>query len=312
MQFTKLQGAGNDYIFVDGLSQQRDWPELSRRVSDRHFGIGSDGLIVAARSETADVRMRMWNADGSESEMCGNGIRCLAKFVLDRGLVPAPSGALSVETGAGLIAVTPSWEDGRITGARVDMGAPVLRAADVPVDPGAFGPSDYAKLDVGIVEALGLSPDDLVFDAPLTLTPSTGSGQALSPEGRGEGMDGAFVGSGISMGNPHFIALLDEPVAGVQLERVGPLVERHAAFPKRVNFTVANVESRGRIVRRALELVEDVRGRRQVGVADAEADDVDALRALLGDLPADLQEEVGGELVEPAGKLHRASIGWRS
>ncbi len=246
MQFTKLQGAGNDYIFVDGLSQQRDWAELSRRVSDRHFGIGSDGLIVAARSETAEVRMRMWNADGSESEMCGNGIRCLAKFVLERGLVPAPKGALSVETGAGVIAVTPSWENGRITGARVDMGAPVLRAADVPVDAAALGPSDRAKMDAGIVEALGLAPDGLVFDAPLTLT--------LSPEGRGEGTDGTtLVGSAVSMGNPHFLALLDEPVAGVALERLGPLIEHHAAFPRRVNLTVANVESRGQIVARTWE-----------------------------------------------------------
>ena len=239
MQFTKLQGAGNDYIFVDGLSQQRDWSELSRRVSDRHFGIGSDGLIVAARSERADIRMRMWNADGSESEMCGNGIRCFAKFVLEREIVPmsnrAPDGALSVETGAGVIVVTPSWEDGRITGARVDMGAPVLRSADVPADPTAFGPSDYARLDVGIIEALGLAPDDIVFDA------------ALAADGT------ALVGSAVSMGNPHFVALLDEPVAGVQLERRGPLVGHHAAFPNRVNFTVANVESRRRIVSRTWE-----------------------------------------------------------
>ena len=235
MQFTKLQGAGNDYIFVDGSSQQRDWSELSRRVSDRHFGIGSDGLIVAARSERADVRMRMWNADGSESEMCGNGLRCFAKFVLEREIVPMPDGALSVETGAGVIAVTPSWEDGRITGARVDMGAPMLRSADVPADPTAFGPSTYEKLDVGIIEALGLAPDDIVFDA------------ALAADGT------ALVGSAVSMGNPHFVAFLDEPVAGVVLERLGPLVEHHAAFPNRVNFTVANVESRGRIVSRTWE-----------------------------------------------------------
>ena len=235
MHFTKLQGAGNDYIFVDGLSQQRDWSELSRRLSDRHFGIGSDGLIVAAPSETADVRMRMWNADGSESEMCGNGIRCLAKFVLERGLVPAPNGALSVQTGAGLIAVTPSWENGRITGARVDMGAPALRAADVPVDPAALGPSDYGALDAGIVEALGIAPDDIVFNAPLTADGTT------------------LVGSAVSMGNPHFIALLDDPVAGVALERIGPAVEHHAAFPRRVNLTVANVTSRSALDTRTWE-----------------------------------------------------------
>ena len=235
MQFAKLQGAGNDYIFVDGISTDRNWADLSRQMSDRHFGVGSDGLIVAARSKTADVRMRMWNADGSESEMCGNGIRCLAKFVLERGLVRAPNGVLSVETGAGVINVTPSWEDGRITGARVDMGAPVLRAADVPVDPAALGPSDHAKLDVGIVEALGLAPDGLVFDAPLTVDGTT------------------LVGSAVSMGNPHFLALLDEPVAGVALERLGPLVERHAAFPHRVNLTVANVTSRSALDTRTWE-----------------------------------------------------------
>ena len=235
MQFAKLQGAGNDYIFVDGISTDRNWADLSRQMSDRHFGVGSDGLIVAARSKTADVRMRMWNADGSESEMCGNGIRCLAKFVLERGLVRAPNGVLSVETGAGVINVTPSWEDGRITGGRVDMGAPVLRAADVPVDPAALGPSDHAKLDVGIVEALGLAPDGLVFDAPLTVDGTT------------------LVGSAVSMGNPHFLALLDEPVAGVALERLGPLVERHAAFPHRVNLTVANVTSRSALDTRTWE-----------------------------------------------------------
>ena len=152
MQFTKLQGAGNDYIFVDGSSQLRDWSELSRRVSDRHFGVGSDGLIVVVPSQDADVRMLMYNADGSRGEMCGNGIRCFAKFVLERKLVPSPNVALSVETGAGLIAVRPWWEGGRSTGARVDMGAPVLRAGDVPVDRTALGPSDYAKLDAGIVE----------------------------------------------------------------------------------------------------------------------------------------------------------------
>ena len=235
MQFTKLQGAGNDYIFVDGLSQQRDWPELSRRVSDRHFGIGADGLIVAAPSKDADVRMRMYNADGSEGEMCGNGIRCLAKFVLERGLVSTTKDTLSVETGAGLIAVTPSWEDGRITGARVDMGAPVLRAADVPADPAALAPSDYAKLDRGIVEALGLAPDDLMFDAPLAADGIT------------------LAGTAISMGNPHFLALLEEPVAGVALERFGPLVEHHAAFPKRINLTIANVTGRGALETRTWE-----------------------------------------------------------
>ena len=139
MRFSKQHGAGNDYVFVDGFSEQRDWPELARRVSDRHFGIGSDGLIVAFPSSEADVRMRMWNADGSEAEMCGNGIRCFVKFVLERQMVPAGTDALRVETGAGVLTIEPQWEDGKVTRARVDMGRPVLRALDVPAAPAAAG-----------------------------------------------------------------------------------------------------------------------------------------------------------------------------
>ena len=235
MQFTKLQGAGNDYIFVDGTSTERDWADLSRQVSDRHFGVGSDGLIVVVPSKDADVRMLMYNADGSEGEMCGNGIRCFAKFVLERELVSISGEELLVETGAGVMTVVPSWADGRITGACVNMGAPVLRAADVPVDAARLGPSDHGRLDAGVVESLWLTPGDLVFDAPLTVDGTT------------------FVGSAVSMGNPHFVALVDEPVAGIPLDRLGPLVEHHEAFPKRVNFSVANAVARDRLVSRTWE-----------------------------------------------------------
>ena len=204
-------------------------------MSDRHFGAGADGLIVVEPSADADARMRMFNADGSEGEMCGNGIRCFAKFVLERGLVDADPAALRVETSAGVLVVEPRWEDDRVVGARVNMGEPVLRAADVPVDPAALGPSDYAALDGGLAESLGVRPGDMAFDAPLAV-------------------DGAaFAVTAVSMGNPHVTAFVGEPVADVPLDRLGPIVERHAAFPRRVNFHIANVASRDRLVSRTWE-----------------------------------------------------------
>ena len=235
MRFTKMHGAGNDYVFVDGKGVERDWPSIAKRVSDRHFGIGSDGLIIAVPSEVADVRMRMWNADGSESEMCGNGIRCFAKFVLEGHLAEADPASLRVETGAGVLTIAPTWQDGAITRATVDMGAPVLRATDVPVDAGALGPSDHAALDLGLAAALGLNSGDLVFDA-----------EAI--------VDGtAFAVTAVSMGNPHALAFIDARVGDVPLDRLGPLVEHHAAFPNRVNFHVVNVLGRDRLRSRTWE-----------------------------------------------------------
>ncbi len=235
MQFTKLQGTGNDYIYVNGLDDERDWSDLSRRIADRHFGVGADGLIVVKPSDRADVRMRMFNADGSEGEMCGNGIRCFAKFVLERELVPSKGETLSVETNAGVLSISPHWSGGSVTGARVDMGGPILRANDVPVVPARVGASDYAKLDAALAESLGLTPDDLLFDAPVAVDGST------------------FVGTAVSMGNPHFVAFIHGPVADVPLERLGPLMEHHDAFPKRINFHVVNVVGRDKLVSRTWE-----------------------------------------------------------
>jgi len=134
MRFTKMHGAGNDYVYVDGFSQPLpdDLPELARRVSDRHFGVGADGLILILPSEAADARMRMFNADGSEAEMCGNGIRCVGKYVYDHGLVQRPS--LVIETGAGLRRLDLELADGRVSRVRVDMGEPILDPAEIPVD----------------------------------------------------------------------------------------------------------------------------------------------------------------------------------
>ena len=134
MKFTKMHGLGNDYVYVDcfGQPEPADPAALARAVSDRHCGIGSDGLILVCRSTVADARMRMFNADGSESEMCGNGIRCVAKLVRDHGLSDADP--LRIETGNGVLALGLALDDGgKVSQVRVDMGEPILEAERIPV-----------------------------------------------------------------------------------------------------------------------------------------------------------------------------------
>src|SRR3954464_2437120 len=132
MRFTKMQGIGNDYVYVDCISQPppKDPVALARRVADRHFGVGGDGLILICPSERADVKMRMFNADGSESEMCGNGVRCVAKYAYDHGLVKKPT--ITMETGRGILTLDCRVEGGKVKTVRVDMGEPILIAAKIP------------------------------------------------------------------------------------------------------------------------------------------------------------------------------------
>jgi len=132
MRFTKMQGAGNDYVYVNCFAEPlpADPAELARKISDRHFGVGGDGLVLISPSKTADARMRMFNADGSEAEMCGNAVRCVAKYVYDRGLSKKTS--LAIETGRGVLLLGLEVVDGRVERARVDMGPPILKAAEIP------------------------------------------------------------------------------------------------------------------------------------------------------------------------------------
>ena len=132
MRFTKMHGIGNDYVYVDCVRQKppADPAALARAVSDRHFGVGSDGLILICPSERADARMRMFNADGSESEMCGNGIRCVAKFVHDHGIATKPH--LKIETGRGVLALDLEVQNGKAVRVRVNMGEPILESAKIP------------------------------------------------------------------------------------------------------------------------------------------------------------------------------------
>src|SRR5438874_2989718 len=132
MRFTKMHGLGNDYVYVDCFGQPPppDPAAVARRVSDRHFGIGSDGLILICPSERADARMRMFNADGSEGEMCGNGVRCVAKYIHDHGI--ARKERVTVETGRGVLTLDLETERGKVRRVRVDMAPPILRGADIP------------------------------------------------------------------------------------------------------------------------------------------------------------------------------------
>lgn len=148
MRFTKMHGIGNDYVYVSTFDQPSpaDPAALSVRVSDRHFGVGSDGLILITPSEVADARMRMFNADGSESEMCGNGLRCVAKYVHDHGIAAKPQ--LRLETGRGVLTVDLEVRGGKAERVRVDMGPPILEAARIPTTlPG--DPVVNAALDIG-------------------------------------------------------------------------------------------------------------------------------------------------------------------
>jgi diaminopimelate epimerase len=148
MRFTKMEGAGNDYVYVDCFREPapEDPADLARKISDRHFGVGGDGLILMLPSEVADARMRMFNADGSEGEMCGNGVRCVAKYVYDHGLCRRPT--LKVETSNGVLQLELHTQGGVVDRVRVNMGRPKLAAAEIPTTlPGE--PVVDAPLDVG-------------------------------------------------------------------------------------------------------------------------------------------------------------------
>ena len=219
MRFTKMHGAGNDYVYVDARSEDRDWPELSRQMSDRHFGVGGDGLILIKNSDVADLKMSMFNADGSEAEMCGNGIRCFVKYAVDRGIVSDSMASISVETLAGIRQIVTITENGQVTGARVSMGTPILTPKDVPVKLDSAG--EYGS---GPVLEYPFQMDG--HDLPLTF---------------------------VSMGNPHAVTFIDTPVAEFPLHTVGPKVERHDIFPNRVNFEIVNVDSRDHLTARVWE-----------------------------------------------------------
>lgn len=216
--FIKMHGLGNDYVYVDCFRNgvPADAPALARAVSDRHFGIGGDGLILvcppsdAAKAQGADARMRMFNADGSESEMCGNGLRCVAKLVHDHGISRKPR--LLLETGRGLLPVDLEVKDGKVARVRVEMGQPILQA--------------------------GLIPTTLAGDPPIEQPVETPWGPVKL--------------TCVSMGNPHAVAFVDK-ITDQMVHEVGKYLEICPAFPKRANIEFVEVVARNRFVMRVWE-----------------------------------------------------------
>ena len=220
MEFTKMHGAGNDYVYIDARTMpERDWPGLSRAISDRHFGVGGDGLILVMNSDVADLQMRMFNADGSEGEMCGNGIRCFAKYAIERGIVSASAQQVTVDTLAGVRTVVPHYHGTAVASARVSMGAPLLAPTDIPVD---LDPAISSR--EGPILSYAVHPGD--FRLFLTF---------------------------VSMGNPHAVTFIDQPIEEFPLHNIGPLVERHPIFPRRVNFEIVNLREDGNLDARVWE-----------------------------------------------------------
>ena len=213
MKFTKMQGAGNDYVYVDCFKETVQDPAAAAiKVSNRNFGIGSDGLILIMPSEVADVRMRMFNSDGSESEMCGNGIRCVAKYAYDHGIVSKKE--ITAETGAGILTLQLFTDSGdKVEKVRVNMGPPRLTRKEIPM--------------------LG-NPDEKVVSQPLNVLHST------------------FNITCASMGNPHCVIFVDD-VGNFPVEKYGPIIENHELFPRRTNVEFVQVVSRTEIRQRTWE-----------------------------------------------------------
>lgn len=229
MKFTKMQGLGNDYVYVDCTKEELATPaDIARAVSDRHFGIGSDGLILIKPSKAADFYMEMYNADGTRSAMCGNGIRCVGKYVHDFGLTDKLD--VSIETAAGIKYLNLRVLGGQVTEVRVNMGAPIFEPALVPA---ALEPTKRIAPN-GAADADEKTAVSVVLDAPLEVDGNT------------------YRVSCVSMGNPHVITYVDDEKA-VNIEKIGPLFESHPAFPERTNTEFIRIADRKNIYMRVWE-----------------------------------------------------------
>ena len=213
MKFTKMHGAGNDYVYVNCFEEQIGDPvDVAIKVSNRNFGIGSDGLILIMPSDKADVRMRMFNSDGSESEMCGNGIRCVAKYAYDHGIVDKT--CITAETGAGILTLQlfPNAAN-KVERVRVNMGLPRLAREEIPMNG---------------------RPAAQVVAEELTV------------------LDRTFHITCVSMGNPHCIIYVDD-VDSFPVSTYGPLIENHQLFPRRTNVEFIQILSRSEVKQRTWE-----------------------------------------------------------
>ena len=238
MRFTKMHGLGNDYVYVNCFQEKVENPsETAKRISDRHFGVGADGLILIGPSEQADFEMAMYNADGSRGEMCGNGIRCVAKYVYDYGLTDKTS--ISVETLGGIKYLDLTIEDGKAVLVRVDMGRPELRAREIPIICEAADGESAADED-SILGGENVTDGDAAADQM----------QVIDESIVVDGME--YRMTGVSMGNPHAVVFLED-VEGFDIEKIGPKFENHERFPRRINTEFVRIIDRERIEMRVWE-----------------------------------------------------------
>lgn len=224
MRFTKMQGIGNDYVYVNCFQETVENPgEVAKKVSDRHFGIGSDGLILIKPSKTADFEMDMYNSDGSRGAMCGNGIRCVAKYVYDYGLTDKTS--ISIDTASGIKYLDLTVENGKAVQIRVNMGAPILEADRIPILTENLEKRENAEK---------LTPQGKIIAEPILVDGET------------------YLITGVSMGNPHAVTYIED-VKGLDIEKTGPKFEHHSCFPDRVNTEFVRVLDRKTVEMRVWE-----------------------------------------------------------
>ena len=234
MKFTKMHGLGNDYVYVNLFEEKvDDAAALAIAVSDRHFGIGSDGLIMIGPSEKADFEMLMYNADGSRGEMCGNGIRCVGKYVYDHGMTDKTTVTVETLGGIKVLGLT-LGDDGKVAAARVDMGEPVLRPSKIPID--LMYMSEIGGCPGSMMKEGTDYPDP---DKPAVNIPIEVDGKI-------------YRVTCVSMGNPHAVLYVDD-VDSLDLEKTGPKFENHPLFPNRVNTEFIQIVDRGHVKMRVWE-----------------------------------------------------------
>ena len=216
MKFTKMEGCGNDYVYVDGSREsipEQHKSELVKRLSDRHFGIGGDGVIFINPSDEADFEMEMYNMDGSRSEMCGNGIRCVGKYVYDKGLTDKTDITVISCGKIKYLQLNVDPDTKKVSTVKVNMGAPILKASEVPV----------------------VSENEQVIDEEIEVAGKT------------------YKMTCVSMGNPHAVVFVDKMVDDETLQKVGPVFEHHERFPKRTNVEFVEMIDRTHVKMRVWE-----------------------------------------------------------
>ena len=215
MMFFKMQGLGNDYVYIDCINGKEpvDIKNLTRRLSNRHFGVGSDGLILLCKSKVADLKMRMFNSDGSEAQMCGNGIRCVAKLAYELGLICEE--ITTIETLSGIKTLKLNIVKGKVNTVEVDMGEPILEATKIPVSP-------RAKIEDGKI-----STEFEIKDKKIELTC-------------------------VSIGNPHAVTFVND-IKNFKVAEYGPILENADIFPEKANIEFVEIVDKNNIKMRVWE-----------------------------------------------------------